>query len=124
MYVPRYLSLQPGAVDGKSWKSNTEYAVNVPPPYEIRESEVLAHIQGWREARVVREVGDRNRVSWVHAVIHRSLFDVAGCYRDFPPHPESNDLHLNSALRGLGVTSVGIHNVCLVNARVFIGMDV
>ena len=116
IWVPRYFSVQAGDVKPPVIRP-CEYTMISPHP--VSETELLPLIDGWRSSERVREsAGTRERVSWVHAVIHKDLFDRVGGYRTNPPYSDAHDLHLNDDLRDrFGVTSVGVHTSVIVNAR-------
>ena len=117
IWVPRYVSIQPG--NGPPNEREVEHGIS--RPTEIAESELLQYVERIRRpGQTVREsAGTRTNVSWPHAIMHRGLYSIAGGYQACPPHPASQDLHLNDALRDrFGVTSVGVNGSVIVNARV------
>lgn len=117
IWIPRYVSVQPG--EGPPNEREVEYGISCST--RIPEGELLRYVEKIRRSgQIAREsAGTRTSVSWPHAIMHRGLYSMAGGYQACPPHPASQDLHLNDALRDrCGVTAVGVNGSVIVNARV------
>ena len=129
VWVPRYMSVVPrpsGNVPRFGQQSPNERSVF---PAEgdstIEEPALLEAVREWTTGEMVEEVcGKRDKVSWPHSIVSRELFERVGGYAEAPPYPSSNDLHFCDALRDrFGVTAVGVHSSCIVNARVRVKID-
>ena len=125
IWIPRHMTTSAGGLSGGTTQAgNAERHVHPDDNSGfIREALLIEAVRTWTNGTYGRTVeepcGRSGLVSWPHAVIHRDLFERVGGYIETPPYPDAHDIHFNDALRDrFGVTAVGVHSSCIVNARV------
>ena len=86
---------------------------------KISERVVLTESDTRKSDKIVRELaGERKNVAWPHSIMHKTLFQRVGGYKELPPFPAANDLDFFDELKKLHITVVGVMSSVIVNSKI------